>query len=323
MIKSKSAYMIKNKYQADTSPVQDTESKDLTVKKKVEFNCTASKIPREPISVPNFSSLTLPTPVLTPVEATKLVYLDSDEEKEFLERESRLTNKVLEKNNMNIYENFKPVKRGDSYCSHLGYADNPLYQQMIQESSVEYVSSTSDYASIETVNRFSSASSYSVKTGTSQEENQKNKEQDRAGPFGFCNPNYMGPESKAVLSEDEKKNVMKLLNKEEPVQTSEEEDSLELQNFSSVSTKDTKVYFRHSSRLNRPPKSLSLDQSQKVPSADKYRALSASRVEKKANHITDMSDPNVPVYVYVVGGKEQGQITVFQRPVSIWRLKIF
>lgn len=315
--------MIKKKYQIDVSPTQDPEPRDTNIKKKVEFDCTATKLPRDPISVPNFSSLTLPTPVLSPIEATKLVYLDSDEEKEIMEKESKISNKILEKNNMNIYENFKPVKRGDSYCSHLGYADNPLYQQMIQENSVEYVSSTSDYASIETVNRLSSASSYSVKTGTSQEENQKNKERDRSGPFGFCNPNYMGPEIKAILNEEEKKNVVKLLSKDDSEQISEDEDSLELQQFNGVLTKDTKVYYRHSCRPNRPPKSLALEQCPNRPSIDKCRALSASRVEKKVNPVTELlSDPNVPVFVYVIGGKEQGQVTLFQRPISVWRLKL-
>ena len=35
---------------------------------------------RDPISVPNFRALTLPTPVLTPVEASRLVFVDPDED---------------------------------------------------------------------------------------------------------------------------------------------------------------------------------------------------------------------------------------------------
>lgn len=78
MVKSKSAYVIKKKYH-DTSPSSDEEVKETTRKKRVEFDSTVKKIPREPISVPNFSVLTLPTPVLTPVEASKLVYLTDEE----------------------------------------------------------------------------------------------------------------------------------------------------------------------------------------------------------------------------------------------------
>lgn len=201
MVKSKSAYAIKKKYNLEGST--ESESKGPT-KKRVEFDSTALKLPREPISVPNFSMLTLPTPVLTPVEATKLVYLDSEEENDLLGKVPELTEAVKENNEKNICDSFKPVTRGDSYSSHLGYADNPLYQQMItalQENSEENVSSTSDYASIETMNRLSSASSYSVKTGTPLDENQKNREKDKAGPFGFCNPNYLGPDIKSILTE--------------------------------------------------------------------------------------------------------------------------
>lgn len=39
----------------------------------------SSGMTRDPISVPNFRALTLPTPVLTPVEAARLVFVDLDE----------------------------------------------------------------------------------------------------------------------------------------------------------------------------------------------------------------------------------------------------
>lgn len=78
-------------------------------------------------------------------------------------------------NQLGDYESLCPMKRGDSYSSHLAYADNPLYQEVIAEKSQENVSSTSDYCSIETVNRLSSASNYSVKTNTPQDEATKMK----------------------------------------------------------------------------------------------------------------------------------------------------
>ncbi|KAG5877984.1 hypothetical protein JTB14_032215 [Gonioctena quinquepunctata] len=322
MIKSKSAYVIKKKYQIDISPTLDEESKGPTTRKRVEFDSTAIKMPREPASVPNFTSLTLPTPVLTPVETTKLVYLDSEEENEILEKNTSKKVSIVQANNeknIHSYENFLPIKKVDSYSSHIGYADNPLYQQMIsssQEKSQENVSSTSDYASIETVNRLSCASSYSVKTATPQEENQRNR--DKNGPFGFCNPNYMGPDIKI-----NKKNVVKLLTPE--VCDTDEEDSLELQNYNGTIGRNTKVCFKHTSRVNMPPKSLSVGQ--KCSNVDKSRALSASRAEQQRVSIPPTStvpvESPVPVYVYVLGGKEQGQVTVFQRPISIWKLKLF
>lgn len=336
MVKSKSAYVIKKKY-IDNSPTQEDNSKEVNIKKKVEFDTSAVKLPRDPISVPNFASINLPTPVLTPVEASKLVYLDSDEEHEILRKETKTMEMVQEKNEKNTYENFKPMKRGDSYSSHLGYADNPLYQQMVnsmQENSAENVSSTSDYASIETVNRLSSASSYSVKTGTPQEEIQRNKERDKSGPFGFCNPNYMSPDIKSMLNEKpEKRNIVRILSNEETIKTSDDEDALELQHYNGIITKDTKVFYKHSSRTNRPPKSLALGkdhhQCQIRPNVEKCRALSASRVERRVDKVKmetvkgQIFDSNLPLFVFVFGGKEQGQITVFQRPISIWRLKLF
>lgn len=100
-----------------------------------------------------------------------------------------------------------------------------------------------------------------------------------------------------------------------------EDDLLELQDFNGIINKNTKVYYRNSTR-NRPPKFLALEKSKEV----KSRALSASRVVEKKSFDADFDrvlDPYVPLYVYVMGGKEQGQVTVFQRPISIWKLKLF
>lgn len=350
MVKSKSAYVMK-KYQLDIS--EDEENREPS-KKKVDFDPTIKKITREPISVPNFSILNLASPVLTPVETTKLVYLTDEEndcDSEERIKEAKLANQppepepepepiekiiIYEKENeyeenfeMDNFDTFK-LKRGESYSSHLAYADNPLYQEMIKMSETEEnVSSTSDYASIETVNRLSSASNYSVKTTTPQEENLKNKQKDRDGPFGFCNPNYMGPEIKAILNNDnkDKKVVAKLLTTKS-LDCNEEAEVLELQNLNGVLDRNTKVLYRHSCRVNRPPKTLALDSKKTI--LDKHRAQSASRVErvikteKKAEKAVNYGiEPFVPLYVYIMGGKEQGQVTVFQRPISIWKLKLF
>lgn len=52
------------------------------VESKVEQQNYMSGMTRDPISVPNFRALTLPTPVLTPVEAARLVFVDPDEDSE-------------------------------------------------------------------------------------------------------------------------------------------------------------------------------------------------------------------------------------------------
>ncbi|XP_068897613.1 uncharacterized protein [Tenebrio molitor] len=320
MVKSKSAYVIKKKCQ--------TETDDYT-KKRIETN---NKITREPISVPNFSILTLPTPLLTPVEATKLVYLDTDDESDILSGGHSGDNfQVTKTTNLSVCENFKPPKRGESYSSHLGYADNPLYQHMMKlnsSSEQENVSSTSDYASIETMNRLSSASNYSVKTNTPQEENQKNKEKD--GPFGFCNPNYMGPDIKSLLNNGEKKHIAKLLTHEDSggIHCSEE-DILELQDYNGVIDKNTKVFYKNRSH-NHPSNILSLEDYVQRPKESKRRAHSAGRAERNRKEKTPverdfdrLAEHYVPLHVYVIGGKEHGQVTVFQRPISIWKLKLF
>ena len=50
---------------------------------------------RDPISVPNFRALTLPTPVLTPVEAARLVFVDPDENSDE-ERKEPPTSRLIE-----------------------------------------------------------------------------------------------------------------------------------------------------------------------------------------------------------------------------------
>ncbi|XP_063921605.1 uncharacterized protein LOC135136314 isoform X1 [Zophobas morio] len=305
MVKSKSAYVIKKKYQIDNDEQKEVERRrnDLT-----------KKITREPISVPNFSALTLPTPALTPVEATKLVYLDTDDENEIMN--DSYPNDTIQVGKRASLSFNNPPKRGESYNSHLGYADNPLYQHMMKlQNEQENVSSTSDYASIETMNRLSSASNYSVKTN--HDENQKNREKD--GPFGFCNPNYMGPDIK---------HVAKLLTHQSSLGVqSSEEDLLELQEYNGVINRNTKVLYRSSLR-NHPSNFPALDNVR--PKDSKRRAHSAGRaerirVEKTMSDETDFDRilDYVPLYVYIIGGKEHGQVTIFQRPISIWKLKLF
>ena len=54
---------------------------DLTPQRSsaTESMLFGSTMMRDPISVPNFRTMALPTPVLTPVEASRLVFVDLEE----------------------------------------------------------------------------------------------------------------------------------------------------------------------------------------------------------------------------------------------------
>nr|XP_032517104.1 uncharacterized protein LOC116769972 [Danaus plexippus plexippus] len=144
--KSRSAYVIDERQPADGD--EDPRG--------------TSDLAREPISVPDFADMILPTPVLSPVQTTKLVYLDSEEEED-MKRET---------------EPYKREKNGTLSRCRVGpmpkSASVKFTTQRVAETSVatedEGDLSTSDYASAERVHRLSAVSS------------------------GFSNPHYLGPD---------------------------------------------------------------------------------------------------------------------------------
>lgn len=73
MVKSRSANTLARRRQ------KASEGAPRTVDVSSTNNTAISGMTRDPISVPNFRALTLPTPVLTPVEAARLVFVDPDE----------------------------------------------------------------------------------------------------------------------------------------------------------------------------------------------------------------------------------------------------
>ncbi|XP_045498518.1 uncharacterized protein LOC123696409 [Colias croceus] len=122
--KSRSAYIIDERQPADG----DESPKEGTVPEQ----CIVS---REPISVPDFADMVLPTPVLSPIEVTKLVYLDSEEEEDLkLKRIEKTT--VLPKS------------------ASVKFTKIPVTDKNDDEGEL----STSDYASAEKVNRPNRAS---------------------------------------------------------------------------------------------------------------------------------------------------------------------
>ncbi|XP_026739109.1 uncharacterized protein LOC113501976 [Trichoplusia ni] len=121
-----------------------------------------SEMSREPISVPDFADMILPTPVLSPIEATKLVYLDSEEEED-MKREI---------NSMKKKDGISSVKmEGKVTVVTIPKSASVRFTKdtiITDEEDTEL--STSDYASAERVNRLSGNS------------------------LGFSNPHYLGPD---------------------------------------------------------------------------------------------------------------------------------
>jgi hypothetical protein len=408
-------------------------------------------LPRDPISVPNFGAISsLPTPVLTPVEVTRLVFVDTDDD----ETEDVFTSQDSHSNGGHmvqvqpllpsagnirdfsvIHQQFQPRlgecanRRSDSYSSHLLVAEDvstpaAFYQNIgkaggipksasvrfrggqlvteLEEASDETVS-TSDYASIETVNRIASASNYSVCNKPSPIDNQflpyQQNEQCGLGKyggkntgniktpttdvqFGFCNPNYMGPDIQTILATAGQRKSWHVT-----TPTSNENDSsapankqhfqtyaqllnsppdsvledasgrsisrqfyqdelMELQSLDSscsqppslATTPGCPATNRSSCAERAPPQYLALrspcsTNPMGVEKRKKSRASSASRAEKHVfGHSQDHDDEedvsyfgtelSVPLYMFVLGGKEQGQVTVFKRPVSVWKLQL-
>lgn len=145
--KSHSSYIIDKRQPADGG--ESPKEGDVP-----EFR---SEISREPISVPDFADMILPTPVLSPVEATKLVYLDSEEEED-IRRETEVKKREVS------------IKIDNNKTVVIPKSASVKFTNTVITDDEENEISTSDYASAEKVNRLSGAS------------------------LGFSNPHYLGPD---------------------------------------------------------------------------------------------------------------------------------
>lgn len=224
---------------------------------------TTTVLPRDPVSVPNFSSLASCT--LTPVEVTKLVYLDDEEAPIPGPRVQDFST---------IHQQFKPKNTKSFPKSASVRFGNPYTTP--EEPSDE----TSDYASIETMNRITYT---------------------KEGPYSFSNPNYLGPDIKEILKRED---YVKVLNSPP--------DSVLEDAFGRSNSRQEMLEMKPV-----PPKSLSIVPNQYTQQllAEKrkknYRTSSASRADR---------DPVTTFCVFLLGGKEHGQVTVFKRPLSVWKL---
>ncbi|CAG9561563.1 unnamed protein product [Danaus chrysippus] len=150
--KSRSAYVIDERQPADGD----------------EHPRGASDLAREPISVPDFADMILPTPVLTPVQTTKLVYLDSEDEDDLNRDDEHYTR---EKNGTLSRCRVGPMPKSAS----VKFTTQRVTEAR-REAEDEGELSTSDYASAERVHRLA------------------------AGPAGFSNPHYLGPDVRTLGS---------------------------------------------------------------------------------------------------------------------------
>ncbi|XP_074103162.1 uncharacterized protein LOC141530146 isoform X1 [Cotesia typhae] len=307
MVKSRSANALARRRQRTLAEANNKCSFESS-----SYEAKSARMTREPISVPNFRALTLPTPVLTPVEAARLVFVDPDEDSDNDHKglaTTRLIDVAEEKADFKTLHQACQPTRGESYSSHLYEAvqspKTPCATKIPTSASVRFADleegeeSTSDYASIE------ARSPGDPLADDDWPDRKKSKQRAptiREGQFGFCNPNYLGLETN-----DDK--FAKLLN-------SPPDSVLEDASGRSASQTFAELLELQEVKPRAPPKSLALG-------SPSRRAVSASRAERQREKLaaSEAVTP-APLYVFLVGGKEKGLAGVFARPVSLWKLQL-
>lgn len=224
---------------------------------------------------------------------------------------------------------------------------------------------TSDYCSIETVNKVSSSSNYSqspgetnkelindypeLKFGKSTDLSIKKSSTKNIG-FGFSNPHYMGPDVQTILKTKDSQSYGKILNSPPDSLLEDTKKSISKNGCSNENVemktmtpnKSKQIEFKLLKQVRSPPRYLPLNgnpyNTTTVPiSVDKkrkFRASSASRAERQEAYHSYMQhsineefssinlESMTPLCVFLIGGKEHGQITVFKRPISLWKLRL-
>ncbi|XP_059481086.1 uncharacterized protein LOC132199971 isoform X2 [Neocloeon triangulifer] len=205
------------------------------------------RLPRDRVSVPNFASAPL-----TPVEAARLVFVDSsDDEAETDCFTTPETDGVLDF--PSLHQRFQPTRRIAKSASVRFNLEEP----------------DSDYASV---------------ASTTPHD----------GPLSFSNPNYLGPEIGQLLNSPPDSLL------QDPTGRFHSQDQIEMKQLASPTP-----------RRKAPPTSLPLGNGERQHRL--ARALSAGRAERR-------KEQTPPLFMYVVGGKEKGQVVLFKRSISMWRL---
>ncbi|CAB0035125.1 unnamed protein product [Trichogramma brassicae] len=266
---------------------------------------------REPISVPNFRALALPTPVLTPIEAARLVFVDPDEDTDDDDNEdakkNASSNRLIEvpeedrSDFASLHQSHQPP-RGESYSSNLcDAAQTPKTPctRLPHSTSVRFADleegeeSTSDYASIGARSPGDPLAEDDWPKRNSK--SFRNSQNFKDNQLSFSNPNYLGLENTSELS-DQDVRYAKMLNsppdsvlEDEPGRSTSQtfSDLLEMQELGT------------STRPRAPPKSLPLG-------SPSRRAVSASRAERQraklaASERNEHNSPSpAPLYVFLI-----------------------
>ncbi|XP_058804552.1 uncharacterized protein LOC131671824 isoform X2 [Phymastichus coffea] len=326
MVKSRSANTLARRRQR-FNDVQRSSMIEPLLNNDAYGGCSyAGGMTREPVSVPNFRSLTLPTPVLTPVEAARLVFVDPDEDTDDEEIRQKCNSQLIEvpeeekSDFASVHQACQPL-RSENYNPHIYDVQTPKTPctKLPHSTSVRFADleeadeATSDYASIEARSPGDPlAEDDWPKPKKSSLRNSITSTNLRESQYGFCNPNYLGLDT--ANGNDIDSRYAKMLN-------SPPDSVLEDEPGRSASQTFTELLELQEMRPRAPPKSLPLG-------SPSRRAVSASRAERQraklaASENSEKSTPGpAPLYVFLVGGKEKGQVTVFARPVSLWKLQL-
>ncbi|XP_050431953.1 uncharacterized protein LOC126840334 [Adelges cooleyi] len=257
-------------------------------------NCSPPKsfrMPRDHISVPNFGV------ALTPVEATKLVYLEGEE--------APSPRVEIDNDFGSVHMRFHPNGPSSAFNKMMNRRSYPLTSSASVRFGNPYSTPeepgeiTSGYASIETVHQSPNGD----------------------GPISFSNPNYMvqadiqnaiskgdyvklnsPPDS--LLEDSDNAFEMRQMNRPVPPKT--------LALSSSTAFNSTITSYNSSKKLNHS----SVDIRGPTPKA---RAVSASRAGVREHQ------PQVKeCTVFLLGGIEQdGSVTVFKKPMTMWKLSMY
>lgn len=400
MVKSQSANVIGNneKKKNFSNLTPGTEKTSRSIVESGEFSITESDksskplMSRDPVSVPNLNEFSAnPT---TAAATERLVNIDSDEN----ESDSKKLNSFAGKNLHSVNgdeigkinlpgtpfaneaktrgdDDYRFSKRcqSDSYTSHLVTLGNveenvksiegiPKSASVVRFKKHPEIADelTSDYCSIETVNKVSLSSNYSQSPGDTNRDLMNDYPEIKFGKsvanslakksiagrgvgLGFSNPHYLGPDVQTILKSKEIEKCAKVLNSPpdsvledaDKSHSKSHKENVEMKNMTANKSKAGK-------QTRSPPRYLPLRgnpyNTTTVPIGSekkkKCRANSTGRSDKHelfARYLQHSlheefanvnMEPVVPLSVFLIGGKEYGQITVFKRPISLWKLRL-